>query len=355
MTESIFYCTREDVKSATDVVSTSRVDAVIDRAIAAASRYIEGQTLRRFYPWDGTRTFDWPIPVARWWILELEDNELTSATLVVSGGVPMTQDVDYFLRPDNAPALRAPFTRVEINLAGNGSFNIGSSIQRAILITGTFGYNNELAAVGTLAAAAGSGDAQVTLSSGFGWGIGSILVVDNERLVVTGRQSVTTGQTVGTGGLTALNSATLVPVASTGAFTIGEIILIDGEKMLITDTAGTNLIVERGWDATPLAAHTAGTTIYSNRQATVRRAALGTTAAAHSQNAAVNLVVIPDGIKEWCLAKAITDTADVLAAYARYVGRGGKAIPYVRGVGVAELAENAMAAYGRGPRMGVAL
>ena len=55
-----WYATREQVKRALDSAETARNNAQVDRAIASASRTIEAQMHRRFYPWDGIRYFGYP-------------------------------------------------------------------------------------------------------------------------------------------------------------------------------------------------------------------------------------------------------------------------------------------------------
>src|SRR5687768_3089573 len=114
-----------------DSKETARDNARVDRAIAAASRAIEGQTLRKFYPLTATRTFDWPAPYSRSWRLWLDENDLISVSALSSGGTTIAAS-DFFLRPDIGP----PFTYVEIDLASSASFGGGSTHQRDISITG---------------------------------------------------------------------------------------------------------------------------------------------------------------------------------------------------------------------------
>lgn len=62
------YCSREDVMRALDSKLTARNATQIDRAIEAAAQSIDALTHRRFYPWTGTRYFDWPnFQYARPW------------------------------------------------------------------------------------------------------------------------------------------------------------------------------------------------------------------------------------------------------------------------------------------------
>ena len=54
------YCSRVDAQRAIDFKDSLVTTAQADRAIQSASRNIEGHLHRLFYPWDGTKWFDWP-------------------------------------------------------------------------------------------------------------------------------------------------------------------------------------------------------------------------------------------------------------------------------------------------------
>ena len=69
--------------------------------------------------------------------------------------------------------------------------------------------------------------------------------------------------------------------ASGSGFNVGEVILVDSERMLIVDIAGNYLTVKRAWDGSVLAIHSTGADIYTLRLLTVTRGALGTTAGTH--------------------------------------------------------------------------
>jgi hypothetical protein len=96
-----------------------------------------------------------------------------------------------------------------------------------------------------------------------------------------------------------------VPVASGSAFAVDEAILIDAERMLITDIAGNNLIVKRGWDGTVLAPHTTGAHVYAPRSLAVRRAVLGTIASTHTLGTAVARWDPPGPVNQLTIAEAL--------------------------------------------------
>jgi hypothetical protein len=311
---------REQLKAALDYRETARNNSQLDRALESASRAIEGEFHRRFYPEVDTRYFDWPNRQhARPWRLWLGDNELISVTTLTAGGTALTEGSDFLLRRSDGKDT-PPYTHVEINLAGSASFAAGDSHQRAIAITGLFGYRNDEAAAGALeAAVASAGTTTVDVTDSSAVGVGTLLRVDTERTIVTRRSLLDTGQNTG-GVLTASAANTTVPVADGTGFAVDEVILVDAERMLVVDIAGNNLIVRRQWDGTVLAAHSSGVDVYAPRRLTVVRGALGTAAATHDDAAAVFRHVPPGPITAYCLALAINQVLQESAGYARTVG-----------------------------------
>jgi hypothetical protein len=315
LVQAAWYATREDVKGALDIAETARSNAQIDRALGSATNSIEGLCNRRFYPEQRTMTWDWPnMQTARSWRLWLDSNELISLTSIVSGGITIPNG-NVLLRPDDGP----PFTRVELNLGGQSAFGSLDSYQRSITITGLYGHRNDEAPAGTLAAAVASTSvAAVTVTDASAIGVGQILRIDTERLIVTGRRSVTTGQTQ-QGALTANLNATVLPVVDGTTLFPGEVITLDGERMLIVDITGNNLIVKRAWDGTVLATHT-GATVYAGRQLVVTRGALGSTAATHAIDAPIVKHQPPGVIRNLAIAEALNTIQQDIAGYARTPG-----------------------------------
>lgn len=338
-------CTREDVKRALDVAETARSNGQIDRAIEAASRTIEGRLHRRFYPELRTMTWDWPNPQrARSWRLWLDANELISVSSVVSGGVTIPAS-DYLLYPTDGP----PYNRIEINLSSSSAWSSGTTHQQAIAITGLYGYRADEVPAGTLAAAISTTTATtVNVSDAAAIGVGDIIKVDSERMIVTGRSMLTTGQTLQTP-LTTSNANVTVAVTNGSAFAVDEVILLDSERMLVADIGGNNLTVRRAWDGSVLAAHT-GSTIYAPRTLTVERGALGTTAATHSSGAAVARHVPPGPVSALCVGLALAQVLQEQSGYARTAGSG-EAQREVVGRGLKALWDDAYTACGRQARI----
>lgn len=342
----IWYCTREDVKSALDSAETARNNTLVDRAIEAASRTVEGSLHRKFYPQVDTRYFDWPnSQYARSWRLWLDSDEIISVTSVTSGGTTITA-ADYFLEPANSGP---PFRSVDIDLASNSAFSSGDTPQRSIAITGTFGYNDDTTSVGTLAEALDSSETGVDVSNSALIGVGSLLLVGSEYMNVTGKALLDTGAESSASALAAQMNVTTVPVDNGALVNAGEVITLDSERMLVLDVAGNNLIVKRAYDGTVLAAHTSAT-VYAPRTLTVERGAVGSTAAAHDTAAAVAAHVVPGPVRTLTIAEAIVILQQESGGYANPQGSGSSTRPQT-GVGLDGLRYQAYTTHGRKARI----
>jgi hypothetical protein len=347
----IWYATREDVKSALDSMETARNNVQVDRAIDAASRAVEGYTLRRFYPELDTRYFDWlPFAPSLPYRLWLDSNEVISLSNVDSGGTTISSN-DYFLR--RADGLDTPpYTMLEIDRSSNATLSGGVTSQRAVALTGLFGYRADTAPAGTVTEALDASETSVEVSDSYSVGVGTILLVDSEYMVCTEKSMLDTANVLN-GDLTASMANVMVPAISGSAFTEGEVILIDAEKMRIIDIAGSNLIVKRAWDGSTLAAHNTGATIYAPRDLTVTRGALGSTAATHLINAPILKHVVPGLIQELTVAEALNSIIQELSGYARTAGSG-ENVRELTGRGLNDLRKEVKITYGRNARLGSA-
>lgn len=338
-----WYTTREAVKAALDVKETARNNAQIDRCIEAASRAVEGALHRKFYPWLGTRYFNWPTRDNAGYTLRLDEHELISLTAITSAGTALTSS-QYFLEPINSGP---PFRTIEVNLGTNAFFTSGGTWQRNIAITGLWGYDLSELLCGATVEAMDASETGVDVNgaaSAF-LGVGSVIKVDDERMIVIGRSQLDTGVNI-SGNVTDNQSTTTIPVGDGTAFATGEVILIDAEKMLIVDIAGNNLIVKRAWDGSTRADHTSGADVYSARTLTVQRGSLGTTAATHLTSANVYVWQPPGLVEELCMAYALTNLSQRQAGYARTVGTG-DAVRESAGRGLDQIKQEAVKAHGR--------
>jgi hypothetical protein len=309
----VFYCTREEVMDAFDTREASHRSAQIDSAIASASDDIDGWLNRHKHglaPRTATRYFDFPDrSYTEAWRLWLDENELVSVTSLTAGTVALTAG-QYFLEPVNSGP---PYTYIEVNLGTTAAFGSAASFQRAIAVSGVWGINNDQKPAGTLAGAVNSAVTALNVSDSSLVGVGSVLTVDSEQMLVTGRSALTTGVNLGTALTAQKNNVTIAGISL--GFSVGEILLIDSERMRIVENNGTDLTVVRAWDGSVLAAHNIGATLYAYRALTVERGALGTVGASHSNGATVTKWDVPPLVRDLCRGEAITRLEQEFSAY----------------------------------------
>lgn len=342
------YCSREEVKQALDVAETARSNERVDRAIESATLAVDGACTRTFVPSVGTRYFPWPHDNYRTpWRLWLGQDELISVTSMTAGGDTIAS-TGYYLEPINQGP---PYTSVEINLGSDYTFQSGDSYQRSIAITGTFGYDATETSVGSLSgnlAATAGATATITWTTSR-VGVGDLLHIDSERMVVSDKTMVSSGQTLQTS-LTASTSNVAVVVTDGSGFAVGETLLLDSERMLIVDISGTTLTVKRAWDGTVLAAHTSGITIYGLTGVTLLRAQCGSTIAAHTSSTTIYRQVYPSQVRDLAVAYALTQLLQETSGYARVAGSGDNQRE-VSGRGLKALETNVIENYGRQLRL----
>jgi hypothetical protein len=335
-----WYCTREQVAGALDTSTTALDDQQIDRAIASAARNIEGRLHRVLYPHLATRTFDWPAD-SRSWRLWLEQHSLISVTTLTAGGVAIAA-ADYLLRPMYGP----PYEWIEIDLGSSAAFAAGATSQDAISIVGKWGYRDDEDQVGDLASSLA---ATTTATATITWntpriGVGDVLRINSERMIVTAKTWVDSTQNLATP-LTASKSNVTVAVSDGTAFAADDVLLLDSERMLVTDVAGNNLTVRRAYDGSVLAAHS-GSDVYTRRGIELARAQLGTTIAAHSSSDDVLRWVPPSLINSLNIAEAIDQIHQEQAGYARTSGSGDTQRE-LAAIGLKRLRDDATTLYGR--------
>lgn len=311
----VFYCTRESVQDAFDIREAAHRSTQIDEAIASASDDIDGWLNRHKHglaPRIATRYFPWPARnYAPAWKLWLDENELVSVSSLTAGGTAIAAS-DYFLEPVNSGP---PYTHIELDLDSNASFTNTGTAQRAIAIVGVWGINDDQKAAGALESAVGStSTTTVDVTRSDIVGVGSVLEVDDEKMLVTGKSSLDTTQNLASA-MNALKNDQTVDVSDGTLFFVGEQVLIDSERMRITEISGNNLTVVRAYDGSTLAAHSVGADVYVYRRLTVERGALGTTAATHSDAASVTVWDVPSLVRDLCKAEAITRLEQEFSAY----------------------------------------
>lgn len=311
----VSYTTRESVQDAFDIREAAHRSTQIDEAIASASDDIDGWLNRHKHglaPRTATRYFPWPRgDFSRSHQLWLDENELITVTTLTAGGTVITS-ADYFLEPVNSGP---PYTNIEIDLSSSSAFAAGSTSQRAIEIIGKWGINDDQKAAGALeSAVASTSTTTVDVTRGDIVGVGSVVQVDTEKMLVIQKQALDTTQNLASA-MTAVKSDQIVDVSDGTAFFVGEQVLIDSERMRITDITGNNLTVIRAYDGSTLASHSSSADVYAYRRLTVERGALGSTAATHSDAAAVTVWDVPSLVKDLCKAEAIVRLEQEFSAY----------------------------------------
>lgn len=298
------YTTREIIKRALDSGEVARNNRNIDRCIESSSRSVDALCHRIFYPRIATKSFDWPNQQnAPAWRLWLDENDLISLTSITSGGTAIPA-ANVLLEPNTTGP---PFTRVEIDISTSSAFGGGSTHQRDIAITGLWGYTDDHYSAGLTIEALDASETGVDVNAAASaeLGVGSILKIDTERMLVTDRTMLDTTINVGGTGLTNSKGDTTLAVSDGTQFAVGEVLLIDSERVFLTDIAGNNLTIERAFEGSTSAAHAIGADIYAARTLVVTRGALGSTAATHSSGATVSAWKVPSEVRQLATAEAI--------------------------------------------------
>ena len=340
------YVTRERVQAITGNSATTA--AIVDDAIAAASRIVDAAAGRVFYPTDATRVFDWPPPQSSEpWRLWLNHDSIISLTSLTVGGDAATA-ADFNLEPVNDGP---PFSHIEADLSTSAAWSAGSTHQQAISIVGVWGYDNRTVSAGTTAEDMDISETGLDMTNGGLVGVGDLITVGSERSQVTDITFVDTAvNTDGT--MSADKNDTTVPTADESGVIVGETIRVDDERMVVTSTSTGNLNVLRAQHGTRLATHANPADIFANRTATVERGSTGTTAAVSSSGAAITRQVYPAAGVSWCVAEAVIILSQQSAAWARTAGEGERQVE-TTAVGVERLRDAALAAHGRRIRSGV--
>lgn len=296
-----WYATREDVAAAPDVKASAYASAQIDADLESASRTAERLLRRKFFPWTGTRYFDFPdqqsTATYRIW---LRQYGLISLTSITNGDGTALSTSTVFLEPQDGP----PYESVEADLSASTLFTSGPTWQRAIAFNGLWGWTNDQQPAGVVVTGINALTPSVVVSGSSAIGVGSLLTVGSERMRVTDKTLSTTGATLG-GDIASSAGVVAVPVSSGSTFVAGEVVTINSESMLVVNVTGNTLTVKRAVQGSVLASHTAGATVYAPRTLTVERGATGTTAASANAQTAITTWIQPGPVKTLTIALAV--------------------------------------------------
>jgi hypothetical protein len=343
----IWYASLEDVMATADVADSAHLHAEVARNCDAAAAFITALTKRVFYPEIATRYFEWPQDWGQSTRrLYLDRNELAAKpTAVVTGvgdadtSIPL-QYVN--LAPGEGPG---PYDTLVLDNNSPAVFQRGSTPERSIAVTGEF---ISCPVVEERCATTASVLAGTTLdvSSSARIGTGTLLRVGSERLVVTARSWLSTGnvEPITIGKDMAVTSFT---VTSGTSYEVGEELLLDAERMKITGIAGNTLLVRRAVNGSVLAAHTATVDVYAQRRLTVDRAQLGTTAAdTVSSGDTVWRFRFPGLVVQLFIAEAVVGQIQGSSGWARTAGSGDNTVESI-GKGLVDLRKQVCAMHRR--------
>jgi len=217
-----WYCSREELKAAFDLPTDVR-DTAIDIAIAEGSRAVDALLGRRdgaFIPRTQTRYYRWDPPtVAPTWRLWLDEWLISLTGLTGESGAVTIPVGDVFLEPVNEGP---PYTWLEVDQSSSDAsarFSAGNTRQRAIAVTGSWGFQADTVAAGTVqnTTEISESGTSLKLSDGDLVEVGHPLLIEDEQLFVSektglGQGTVTATVERGVNGTTAVTHATNTPI-----------------------------------------------------------------------------------------------------------------------------------------------
>lgn len=318
-----WYSTRERVKRATGTTGSS-FDQTIDDAIESASRAFDRATHTRFIPLTATYNFDarWPRVVSD----RLRfDNWLWSVSALTDQGdeAAAVASSEYRLLPENEGP---PYFALQLlgDVTNAALESDPDTYMQSFRLTGDWSKYVATQAAGSLAAAISDAAATtIDVKNGALVGVGDTLLLESERLFVSDRAE--TDLAVNSVGALTLSKSdqTLTLGDPADDLNVNEIIRIGSERMrVIAVNSATSVEVERAIDGTVLAAHDGASDIYVSRRLTVTRGVNGTTAATHANDKAIAVYAVPGDVRMAVEAKAATDFAQQRASWGREIVRG---------------------------------
>ena len=338
-----WYASRENVKRALGIEG-AQFDALIDGYIESASAQIEQLINRRFIPLTAEKEYSWPQRDNRkGWVLYLEEDLLAVTALTRTGDDEVAiASTDYFLEPS---VLGPPYWRIELDLASTAYFDSKDTHQRAMRVTGRWGYSEDTKAAGALAEADDGSETALDVTDASLIDVGDTIKIGTEAMFVSAKAPLdTTANTAGA--LVASKAEVTVPVNTGSLVKAGEVILIDSERMLVESVSGNNLTVIRAYDGSTLATHANPSDVYAYRTLTVVRGVNGTTAASHSLSDAITKYAPPGDIVNLCRAMAIAEHVNSRGGWTGAIGAGEAAVES-RGFNLREMRDRVVRTYRR--------
>tara|TARA_Y100000310_G_scaffold259499_1_gene268189 strand:- start:3722 stop:4786 length:1065 start_codon:yes stop_codon:yes gene_type:complete len=341
-----WYTTREAVKLAAGIQG-SQHDSAIDAAIDAASREVDNLSMTRWIPITETRKYDAAYPALRGRRLYLDHDLISIDTFTDQGDEAVAVNAtEYRLMPENHGP---PYSWLELLLdVTTAEFRADPDThQQSLRITGKWASNDNTIAASEVGTNQNNSQTTLLVADGSKIDVGDTLLIGSEQEFVSGRTDADLGiNTHGsTGAMTVDKTDKTLTLASapTDAVTVGEVMRIGSERMLVEAINSTSSFeVERAYDGTTLAAHSTGDDVYIFRTYTVTRNVNGTTVAEHNDGVAITKYAPPVDIQELTLGTAVTRFQQQRAGWGREIGRGESAREF-RGGEIERLRKRVMA------------
>lgn len=283
------YCTLAEFLSDLGLPGVRDEEAALAR-VQAASDWIDRE-LGWFIPVSGARTFD-GRGTQHLWI-----DPATAITSVTEGGDAVDSSY-YYGFPHEKHWENGPYSRLSV--ADDINKSVWAEGLANVEVTGRWGLYDKSIATGTTVQnnPLASGGTSLLVANGAKVSPGAVLLIESEQVLVTATGAATDSTTNTNEALDA--SEEEIDVVSGAALSIGEIIRVELEQMKVLDIASNTVAVARGWNETKRVSHLTNQDIYVYRTFTIRRAANGTTAAAHNQGTAISRQVPPGDVNWLC-------------------------------------------------------
>lgn len=355
------YCTREDVMSSPDIKLTPDMIRHVDSGIEAAVDDIDRLCKRRFWNAIETNVWDWPnfqrsYPWRIWLdAKEIADRDGTGPlgvapvikTGVQSSSPQVIPNSAIFWQPRN---YGPPWFGIEISRATSYSFGLSNTPQLDVSIQAVYGYWTQTKLGGTLSAVVSdTTGTSITVSDGAVVGVGDVINIDTEALLIRDRAMTDTSQAQQSGCTTAESSDDVLTVTDGTKYFVDEVLQLDAEWLHVLSITGNKLTVERAYNGTVLDTHSSAE-IYAQRLLTVQRGFGGSTATTHTNSTVITVDIVPSHVRELAIAESLNYVYQKTSAYARTIGENTKIVP---GGSLPDLRSRVYEAYGRKMRQRV--
>jgi hypothetical protein len=241
--------------------------------IQAASAFI-ARRVGNFLPMTAARDYDAALGY------DVRVDPLLALTAISNNGVSVTLS-DCSLYPLSRYWDNGPYTRIHNELVSWDE----------VTATGRWGLYEETAALGETVTQL-IADTTLAVADGASLSPGMVVLVESEQELVTAVGSATTATSKLNGALDEAEEE--IDVDNGAEFNRGEVIQLSTEDCCIRMVRGNTLVCSRGWNGTTKIAHLDDAAIGVYRTYTVKRAANGATATAHTSKAAYRYVVPAD-------------------------------------------------------------